>query len=142
MTPQQAQTALQWESARDEARDLDKYGSNWDGEGADAVSLDLINTTLRWFRGLEDRGHPAPVSIYPLADGTPMIEWHHPGGSTESANIRVGNRVEIVLHLVGEKPLFTASTLAKIVGGERFQDPSPAESTAQMDEEYSFAVAA
>lgn len=86
----------QWEAARDEARDLDKYAPNWDGADADPVPLKLIQDTLRFFSHLEDRAFPAPDSVYPAADGTVFVEWHHPGGFVQTANIRLG-RVSVVM---------------------------------------------
>lgn len=85
----------QWEAARDEARDLDKYAPNWDGEGADPVALELIQETLRLFRLLEGRAFPAPDMVYPAADGTVFVEWHHPGGGVDTANI-TPDRIHVV----------------------------------------------
>ena len=113
--------AAQWETANDEARDLDKFQANWDGEGADSVSLSLIATTLRLLGALEAQGFPAPACVYPLADGTVMAEWHHVHGAVESANIRSGGRIEIVRREPGAKPTFRAMSLADLdneEGGE------------------------
>ncbi len=86
----------EWESAYDETRDLDKYMSNWDGADADPVPLKLIQYTLLFFRHLEERNVPAPDSVYPVADGTVIAEWHHPGGCVQIANIMSG-RISVVM---------------------------------------------
>lgn len=86
----------QWEAARDEARDLDKYAPNWDGADADPVPLELIQDTLGFFRCLEERAFPAPDLVYPAADGTVFVEWHHSGGYVQTANIRPG-RISLVM---------------------------------------------
>lgn len=86
----------EWESAYDETRDLDKYMPNWDGANADPVPLKLIQATLLFFRHLEERLFPAPDSVYPVADGTVVAEWHHPGGSVQIANIMSG-RISVVM---------------------------------------------
>ena len=86
----------EWESAYDETRDLDKYMPNWDGANADPVPLKLIQSTLLFFRHLEERLIPAPKSVYPVADGSVIAEWHHPGGCVQIANIMSG-RISIVM---------------------------------------------
>lgn len=85
-----------WEAARDEARDLDKYGPNWDGADADPVPLELIQDALEFFRNLEARGFQAPDNIYPAADGSICFEWHHEGGFVHLANIRGSGRMSLV----------------------------------------------
>jgi hypothetical protein len=86
----------QWEAARDEARDLDKYPPDWDGAGADPVPLPLIREVLRLFRDLENQRFTAPDLVYPLADGSVMAEWHHPGGVVQAVNVRGPGRVHVV----------------------------------------------
>ena len=86
----------QWESARDEARDLDKYAPNWDGADADPVALGLVQVALKLFRRLETDGFPAPDLVYPAADGSVYVEWHHAGGFVQMVNLRPG-RISLVM---------------------------------------------
>lgn len=86
----------QWEAARDEVRDLDKYEPNWDGADADPVPLDLIQTALKFFDALEQQLIVAPDMVYPSADGSVFAEWHYASGHVQSVNIR-HNRISIVV---------------------------------------------
>jgi hypothetical protein len=86
----------QWEAARDEARDLDKYRPNWDGADADPVPLELIHESIEIFRSLEAKGFPAPDNIYPAADGSVCFEWHHEGGFAHLVNLRRSGRMSVV----------------------------------------------
>lgn len=86
----------QWEAACDEASDLDKYNPDWDGAGADAVPLIVIRRTLDLFRRFELLAFPAPDSVYPAADGTVFVEWHHPNGVSQLLNIRL-NGISVVM---------------------------------------------
>ena len=118
-------TTPQWEAALDEARDLDKYQPDWDGEGADAVPSVMILQTRQWLRALQSRGDSAPACVYPLADGTVMVEWHYGSGAGDSANIRGGWRVEIVSREPGAKPTFTVHSILDIIESEEADDISP-----------------
>lgn len=108
----------QWEEVLDEVRDLDKYQPDWDDEGADAVPLALIRMTCSWLRTLQAQGTPAPASVYPLADGTVMVEWHYEHGAADSANIRSGGRIEIVRREQGAKPTFTVLSIPGLIESE------------------------
>ena len=118
-------TTPQWEAAFDEARDLDKYQPNWDGEGADAVPSVLILQTRQWLRALQSLGSSAPACVYPLADGTVMAEWHYGSGAGDSANIRGGGRVEIVSREPGAKPTFIVHSILDLIESEEADDISP-----------------
>jgi len=86
-----------WEDARDEARDLDKFAPNWDGADADSVPLNLIRETLTFFQRLEDATFPPPDSVYPAADGTVFVEWHHSDGTVRMANVQPGRIATVTM---------------------------------------------
>ncbi len=129
----------QWEVAFDDARDLDTYLANWDGEGADPVPLALIETTLRLLEIWKSQDHPAPADIYPLADGTVMVEFHYVSGVVDSANIRTGGRIEIVRRELGTKPTFTVIHLSDLA--DDAGDASPSNPPLFISDEFTFSLA-
>ncbi len=115
----------QWEAARDEARDLDKYAPNWDGADADPVPLALIQDTLGLFRHLETLAFPAPDLIYPAADGSVYVEWHHAGGFVQMVNIRPGRTSAILMRpdgTIDTPPSEAPSDAALALGGSPCAD--------------------
>lgn len=133
--------AAQWEVAYDEARDLDKFQPNWDSEGADPVPLSLICATLQLFSTLEAQGFPAPASVYPLADGTVMLEWHYSHGAVESANIRPNGRMEIVRREPNAKPTFRAISISDF-DSEDENETAPGGASPRIDDGFSYSLAA
>lgn len=68
--------------AREIARMLDpaSYPANWDGEGAEPVNQECVLSAERLVRKVLDDGGEIPLSVYPLSDGSVMVEWElsHP----------------------------------------------------------------
>jgi len=130
----------QWEAMFDEVRDLDKYQSNWDGEGANSVPLDLIHDTVLLLSSQEAEDYPAPACVYPLADGTVMVEWHYQDGAVDAANIRSGGRVEIVRRGPGAKPTFSSCSIREFIGSDP-REASPHGVTPCVDDGFEFKLA-
>ena len=104
--PESDFVAAEWETALDELRSLDQYGPNWDGEGAKAVRIDLIQTAERWLLSCRAAGDDVPGTIYPTPGGTVMLEWASANGTVYSAHVRIPGSVEMVVHIKGREPRF------------------------------------
>ena len=85
-----------WQLAETEVRQLRTYERNWDGDGADPVRDELIESVLEWFQGLRRSYAAAPVAVSPLAGGTVMVEWHANNGSVVSVEIREPGEGEVL----------------------------------------------
>jgi hypothetical protein len=79
--------ADEWALAYQAAKELDQYTRNWDGEGASPVPREYIQATLAFFERLEGQGYTPPDYLYPAADGTLMMEWHHTSGTRDLISI-------------------------------------------------------
>ena len=95
-----------WESARDEIRDLDQYGPNWDGDGGERVPNELILAALHFCATLERLRFLPPTSVYPTSGGTVMLECPLSSGGVLSANIRTPNEAEVLFRGPGKAPEF------------------------------------
>jgi hypothetical protein len=98
--------AALWETARDDVVSLAACGPNWDGEEALPVRPGLIEATLRFLRFAELRQYPPPSDVYLAPDGTPIVEWHFPGGCATIANVRVREWAEVTYRTNGRPPQF------------------------------------
>jgi hypothetical protein len=95
--PERSSSARDWRAARLEAFGLGDFKENWDGEGALPVSKALILSAINFFKTLERDGCPAPDSVYPLANGSVMAEWHYSDQTVVSAEIRSSGRAEVLV---------------------------------------------
>ena len=86
-----------WELAETEVRLLSTYESNWDGDGADPVPDELIESVLGWLKQLRATGNGAPAAVSPLAGGTVMLEWHYPEGEVVSVEVREPGKGEVLV---------------------------------------------
>ncbi|MCE9531004.1 MAG: hypothetical protein K8T89_07755 [Planctomycetes bacterium] len=108
LSPAPSQDGLdrEWKNAKKELLGLENYHINWDGEGADPVSPELIRTTSALYESMRDLGYPAPCTVYPTPGGTVMFEVHFENGDVISVNVRQTDRAEVVSSCSGKKPEF------------------------------------
>ena len=104
-------SARDWRTVRLEALGLAEYKADWNGEGALAVPQALIDTTVLFFKEWEKRGDPAPDSVYPLATGAVMAEWHYDDQTTVSAEIREPSKAEVLVWHPERKSQFEVVSL-------------------------------
>ena len=67
-----------WEAAEAHITALGNLEENWDGEGASKVRPELIQSARDLAAQLRERGESPPADVYPLSEGTIIIEWRLP----------------------------------------------------------------
>jgi len=101
-------SARDWRAAQIDALNLIEFKQNWDGEDSSPVPKLLIDSTIRFFREMEQKQLPAPDSVYPLASGAVMAEWHYEDQTVVSAEIREPGKAEVLAWHPERKPIFRA----------------------------------
>ena len=76
-----------WEKVQEHVLKLLNLRSDWDGEGAPPIRHDLIRSALRLTEQLMGERDDAPQDVYPLPDGSIILEWQHRGGVIERIEI-------------------------------------------------------
>jgi len=64
-----------WEKARLQVQMISRLPADWDGDGAARIPISLASSALRLLGELRAQGYPAPNDVYPLAEGTIVLEW-------------------------------------------------------------------
>lgn len=76
-----------WEKVQEHVLKLLNLRGDWDGQDAPPIRPDLIRSALRLTEQLMGDGDDAPQDVYPLPDGSIILEWQHRGGVIERIEI-------------------------------------------------------
>lgn len=64
-----------WDAIVDELRRFCSLGDDWDGQGAEAPSPQLVDSTLVFAQTLRRAGFPCPSRVGAGPNGTVLFEW-------------------------------------------------------------------
>lgn len=84
---------IQWKKIFCRLESMKRLGDNWDGEGAETPSEEIIYAAWNLLEGEIRANNRAPSRILPTPLGSILIEWQEDGVYTD-AEIDTPNRVE------------------------------------------------
>jgi hypothetical protein len=73
----------QWLRTDEQLDGLRALQSDWDGEGAEAPNVDLVNKVSKWLSKLAMDGYVPPSRLTASPDGTVLLEWYQDQEYTE-----------------------------------------------------------
>lgn len=80
-----------WRLRMEELLALRTLEEDWDGQGAKAPSVDLVDSALHLAERLRQQGIDAPCRIVPGVNGTVIFEWQQDGIYREMEVTRPGH---------------------------------------------------
>ena len=68
-----------WHDKMNYVRSLINLPEDWDDHGAEAISQEIIDTTISLMELMKNENKNPPNAIHPLMDNNVMLEWEHEG---------------------------------------------------------------
>ncbi len=76
-----------WQPAVEKMMEFQHLEDNWDGQGAQVPSYELLASAIGLAYTLLDQGVDPPHCVVPGVDGTVTFEWHDPNGTYTEVEI-------------------------------------------------------
>lgn len=92
-----------WDKRIEELEALRTYEDDWDGQGAEALSVELMDSAVNLAQLLIQRGIDAPSCVVPGVNGTVVFEWQREEGSYLEIEITAPDRADGCLVVPGKQ---------------------------------------
>lgn len=92
-----------WEERIQELETFRSYQHDWDGQGAEAPSSELMDSAVNLAQQLVQKGIDAPSCVVPGVNGTVVFEWQGENGSYLEIEVVAANRADGCLIVPGRQ---------------------------------------
>ena len=93
-----------WRTCFIQLLEIRKLEDDWDGLGAPAPSVDMVDSAIQLLRQMKSRTKPAPMRVVPGVTGCIVFEWHYPDGSYYGIEITKPYSGEYIRVPAGQQP--------------------------------------
>jgi hypothetical protein len=93
----ESQGDFAWDRQILELNSFSERDDDWDGQGAEAPSDELVNSAVRLAERLRENGVDAPTCVVPGVNGTVVLEWQEPDGAYFEIEVIAPGKAEAIL---------------------------------------------
>jgi hypothetical protein len=92
----------EWKKRIEDLEAIRNYQNDWDGQGAEAPSPELMESAISLAQLLLHRAIDAPSCVVPGVNGTVVFEWQGENGSYLEIEVTAPNRADGCLTVPGK----------------------------------------